>query len=70
MAQEVIEVLQPIRERYHQLINEPAYLEGVLEAGALRAESHAQETWYEVSRKIGIVNNYLNSAELAINNQN
>ncbi|KAE8748902.1 hypothetical protein FOCC_FOCC004307 [Frankliniella occidentalis] len=65
MANEIIEVLRPLRERFNQLINEPAYLENVLKVGALRAEAQAQETWQDVSRKIGIGRNQLAESDLA-----
>lgn len=69
MAHEIIEVLRPIREKYHHLINEPAYLENVLETGAQRAETHAHETWQDVKRKIGIESHNISEKKIASQGQ-
>lgn len=58
MACEIIEVLRPIREKFNNFVNEPAYLESVLETGARKAETHAQKTWQDVMGKIGLESCY------------
>ncbi|KAJ1532238.1 hypothetical protein ONE63_000855 [Megalurothrips usitatus] len=70
MATEIIEVLRPIRERFHELIKEPAYLEDVLETGASRASACARETWQEVSKRIGIDTSLRDERKKAFHSQN
>ncbi|XP_034241429.1 tryptophan--tRNA ligase, mitochondrial [Thrips palmi] len=70
MANEIIEVLCPIREKYLNLMKEPAYLEQVLQAGAQRAEIHAQETWQDVTKRIGIGHCYTSEKNLASQRHN
>lgn len=65
MANEIIHVLSPIREKFEQLSREPAYLEAVLEAGALKAKAQAEVTWDVVLKKIGAGLGKLKGAEFA-----
>jgi len=53
VAEAVNELLQPIRQRYLQLLNEPAYLISVLDIGAEKATKIAEKTWMEVQSAIG-----------------
>ena len=54
VAGAVNEFLQPIRQRYLQLINEPAYLISILDEGAEKATAIAIETWKEVQNVVGL----------------
>ncbi|XP_063982481.1 tryptophan--tRNA ligase, mitochondrial [Diachasmimorpha longicaudata] len=53
VADVVIEILRPIRERYDVLVNDPGYLNEVLKNGTERATEIASSSWSEVKRKIG-----------------
>jgi len=53
VADSVNEFLQPIRKRYLQLLNEPAYLIHVLDEGAEKATKIAEKTWSEVQSVVG-----------------
>jgi tryptophanyl-tRNA synthetase len=55
VAEVVIEALCPIRERYHELISDPAELDGMLAAGAQRARSVAEPKIEEIKRKVGFI---------------
>ncbi len=55
VAEVVIEELGPIRERYHQLIKEPAELDRLLAIGAERARSVANPKVREMMEKMGLV---------------
>lgn len=55
VAEVVIEALRPIRERYYELIADPAELDGILAMGAERARVVAEPKIEEVKRKVGFV---------------
>jgi len=55
VAEVVIEALQPIRKRYHELLSDPAELDRVLAVGAERARSVADPKMVEVKHKVGFV---------------
>lgn len=57
VADVLIEKLAPIRNRMQQLMDSPEYLEKVLETGASQAKEIAENTWSEVSQKIGFQSN-------------
>jgi tryptophanyl-tRNA synthetase len=54
VAQEVVEFLAPVRERYAELRPDPAALESALETGADKARAIASETVAEVRDVMGI----------------
>ncbi len=51
----VIEGLRPIRERYHQLIDEPAELDRILAIGAEQARAVAEPKILQVKERMGFV---------------
>lgn len=55
VAEIVIEALRPVRERYHELISDPAELDSILAAGAERARSVAEPKIQEIKRKVGFI---------------
>jgi tryptophanyl-tRNA synthetase len=55
VAEVVIEALRPIRERYHELVSDPAELHRMLALGAERARTVAGAKMDEVKRKLGFV---------------
>jgi tryptophanyl-tRNA synthetase len=55
VAEVVIEALRPIRERYRELIADPAELDDILAAGAERARSVAEPKVSEIKHKVGFV---------------
>ncbi|KAG7199586.1 hypothetical protein KM043_014192 [Ampulex compressa] len=59
LADVVIEKLKSIRERYLQLIKEPAYLEETLKQGTDSAMEIATDCWHTVRNKVGFSNNKL-----------
>lgn len=59
VADVLIEKLSPIRNRLQQLMDSPEYLEKVLDTGASQAKEIAENTWSEVSQKIGFQNNLI-----------
>lgn len=59
VAEVVIEKLTPIREEYIRLINDPNYLNNVLNNGSERATAIAQGCMTEVSEKIGFTGGIL-----------
>jgi tryptophanyl-tRNA synthetase len=54
VAEAVVAMLDPVRERYAQLRGDEAGLEATLEAGAARARSMAAETLADVRERMGI----------------
>lgn len=54
VAEAVNEFLQPIRQRYTELIKEPSHLIDILDAGSAKAADIAQKTWNEVRHAVGI----------------
>lgn len=55
VAEVVVEALRPIRQRYLELIADPAELAGILAAGAQRAAAVAEPKLVLVKQKIGLV---------------
>jgi tryptophanyl-tRNA synthetase len=55
VAEVTIEGLRPIRERYHQLLADPAELDHILATGAEHARSVAEPKIREVMRKVGFI---------------
>jgi tryptophanyl-tRNA synthetase len=54
LAELVIEKLRPVQERYHQLRDEPGYLDGILEDGAERASAEASKVLRAVKVAMGL----------------
>ena len=54
VAEAVNEFLRPIRNRYLNLLKDPAYLIGILEQGATKAAAIAHNTWREVKDAVGL----------------
>jgi tryptophanyl-tRNA synthetase len=55
VAEVVVEALRPIRERYHELMADPAELDRILAVGAERARAVADPKIEEVKRKVGFI---------------
>jgi tryptophanyl-tRNA synthetase len=55
VAEVVIEALRPIRERYHELLADPAELDRILAVGAERARAVAEPKIREIKRKVGFI---------------
>jgi tryptophanyl-tRNA synthetase len=55
VAEVVVEALCPIRERYHELMADPAELDRILAVGAERARAVAEPKIEEVKRKVGFI---------------
>ena len=55
VVDEVVALLEPFQARYTELMNDKAYLNGVLASGAERAHYLARKTMSKVYRKIGFV---------------
>lgn len=53
VAEAVVEHIRPIREKYDQLSGDKAYLEGIIQEGAQKADRIAQRTIQKVYRKVG-----------------
>jgi tryptophanyl-tRNA synthetase len=54
VTQALVETLQPVRERYTELIEDPAALDAVLAAGARAAAEHAAPTLTAARRALGL----------------
>jgi tryptophanyl-tRNA synthetase len=54
LVEVVVESLRPIRERYHEIIQEPDYLTGCLSRGAEAARRVAGETLRKVKSQLGL----------------
>lgn len=50
----VVDILSPIQTKYHELINNPKYLDEVLDKGAEKANYFANKMVAKVKRKIGV----------------
>jgi len=50
----VVDILSPIQTKYHELINNPKYLDEVLDKGAEKASYFANKMVAKVKRKIGV----------------
>ncbi|MEU8890215.1 tryptophan--tRNA ligase [Streptomyces sp. NPDC048442] len=55
VADAVVEVLRPVRERHAELAADPGYLDGVLREGAARARAMARPTVDAAYRAIGLM---------------
>ncbi len=55
VAEAVIEVLEPIQERFKEIISDKEYLEKVYKEGALKAEYKARKTLRKIYKKIGLI---------------
>jgi tryptophanyl-tRNA synthetase len=55
VAETIVSGLAPLQEKYHQLMNEPGYLDGMLADGAARARAVADKTLADVKQKIGFL---------------
>lgn len=55
VALALVELFAPVRERYAELVADPAYLNGVLVAGAERARVVAAETMAAVRQRVGLL---------------
>lgn len=55
VGEAVAESLRPVRERYDELMKDPAYLEACYRKGAERAEQLARRTLDKVYKKIGYI---------------
>ncbi|MFP5218444.1 MAG: tryptophan--tRNA ligase, partial [Actinomycetes bacterium] len=55
VAEAVVEMLAPVRERYAELIADPGHLDDVLAAGADRARETASRTMSAVRERIGLL---------------
>ncbi|KAI9164242.1 Tryptophan--tRNA ligase, mitochondrial [Blastocladiella emersonii ATCC 22665] len=54
VADRIVATVQPVRDAYVRLGDDPAYVQAVLEKGNGRAREIADQTWSEVSKVIGI----------------
>ena len=55
VADAVVEMLQPVKERYHQLASDPDEMASILERGANRAEAVAAATYGRARDAIGLL---------------
>ncbi|MEU4257396.1 tryptophan--tRNA ligase [Streptomyces fradiae] len=55
VADAVVELLRPVRERHAELVADPAYVDGVLRAGAERARALARPVVDRAYRAVGLV---------------
>jgi tryptophanyl-tRNA synthetase len=55
LAEAVIACLAPVQERYHRLRNDPAYLAGILEAGAAKAQAIARANLALAKERMGFL---------------
>jgi tryptophanyl-tRNA synthetase len=55
VAEVVSEALRPIRERYRELVSDPAELDSILTAGAEHARSVAEPKIQDIKRKVGFI---------------
>ena len=55
VAAAVVDLLAPIRERYLELIDDPAHLDDVLAGGADRAGVVADRTLSDVRQRVGLL---------------
>ncbi len=53
-AEAVIEVLNPVRERFHQLMDDPVYLQEVLKNGAVEARRRAERVMQRMQEALGL----------------
>jgi tryptophanyl-tRNA synthetase len=55
VADAVVEMFAPVRERYSGLIDDPSYLDSVLAKGAQQARAVAVRTMADVRERIGLL---------------
>ncbi len=55
VADAVVELFAPVRERYHSLVNAPDHLDAVLADGAARASDVARRTMADVRNRVGLL---------------
>lgn len=55
VADAVIDVLKPVQDKFHELMNNKTYLEEVYKAGADRAERVARKTLRKMYKKVGFI---------------
>ena len=55
VGQAVVQTLAPIQRRYYEVVNDKAYLEGLMKQGAQNASYLARKTLAKVYRKVGFV---------------
>ena len=53
-SEALVETLRPVRDRYTELVTDPALLDGVLAAGAQTAAAHAAPTLTAARRALGL----------------
>jgi tryptophanyl-tRNA synthetase len=54
VAEMVISQLEPLQKRYHEIVSEPGYLDGILREGAARVSPIADSTVELVKRRMGL----------------
>lgn len=54
VAEDILKVTTPIRERYHDIRNDDAYISRIVREGAERARERASKTLSEVREVMGI----------------
>ena len=54
LADKLVDYMRPVRERYEQLRQEHAYVEGLLARGSARAAAVAEQTRTAVFERVGI----------------
>lgn len=54
VANALCEALRPVRERAVSLQAQPAFLQAVLQHGAVRARQRADEVYQDVTNKLGL----------------
>lgn len=59
VAEQVIGMLQPLQERYNQLMNENGYLDDIIAQGAERANETANQTLDVVRERMGLLPRYI-----------
>ena len=55
VADAVVAMLEPIQQRYHEMRNDPAFLQQVMKQGADKAREKASTTLADVYRAVGLV---------------
>jgi len=55
VAEVTVEYVRPIRERFNELISDPAELDRLLAIGAERARAQAERKLVEVKEKMGFI---------------
>jgi len=55
LADQLVGFLEPFQDRYHKIMDDKAYLMGVLDTGAEKARHMAMRTMSKVHRKLGFV---------------